>query len=105
MTDDELEIIGALAGCTFVPGHPHKRFVRDMLFAAEADPDRELTDRQRDYLYGLRWRYRRQIPDQVAGIVAGVAEFHAHRRRSAAVKVKAKPVDPQLDLPLWSSKP
>lgn len=102
MTDDELEIIGALSGCTFLPGSAHKRFVRDMLFAAQYDPDRILTEPQHRYLIGLRWRYRRQIRPQVAGLAVAVAEYSAHRRRSGKpIKVQTKEIDRQPDLPLW----
>lgn len=86
MTDEELEIIGALAGCTFLPGHPHKRFVRNMHSKATVDPDADLTSRQREYLFGLRWMYRRQIADDAPGIAKGVAENHAYKRRKAEPK-------------------
>lgn len=46
----------ALKNCTFPVGHPHKRFVRDLVVGAA------LSDRQIHYIEILAWRYRRQIP-------------------------------------------
>lgn len=62
MTDHEIRLAEALGQCSFLPGHPHKRFVRDMVAIARRSPDKELTPRQREYLDILAWRYRRQIP-------------------------------------------
>ena len=84
MTDEELEIVSALSDCTFWPGTSAKRFVRSMRSVAETDPDRLLTTRQRRYLFGLRWKFRRQIPPAIAGLAMSLAEYEAHRRRKAA---------------------
>ena len=80
-----------------------------MRFAAETDPDRDLTDRQRAYLYGLRWKFRRQIAPTVPGLALSVAEYDAHRARQARAEGREPPKPPpakstdhrQRELPLW----
>jgi hypothetical protein len=47
----------ALAKCRFLPGHPNKRFARDI-----AQQTRPLTERQLRHLIRLAWRYRRSMP-------------------------------------------
>lgn len=49
----------ALAGCTFLPGSPHKRFARDLVHALE------ITEAQERHLVRLCWRYRRQLPADI----------------------------------------
>lgn len=57
-THRDVEVLQALARCTFLPGSAHKRFVRDV---AASDPTK-LTWRQWAYVRRLAWRYRRQMP-------------------------------------------
>lgn len=64
MTPDEIRIIEALSGCSFVPGSSPKRLVRQLNGRDRAKP---LTDRQREYLWAIAWSWRRQLP---AGLVA-----------------------------------
>lgn len=79
--------IERLARCTFTPGSAHKRFARNMreMLDAENAADRSsimptpmLTDGQRDQLWRLVYRYRRQIwkqehlkDAQLAGVGSG----------------------------------
>lgn len=58
MSPEEQTIIRELSHCTFRPASYEKRFVRNMV---AAPPDATLTDKQRTYLYKLRWSYRNQI--------------------------------------------
>jgi hypothetical protein len=48
----------ALARVRFLPGHPNKRFARDVATV----PIEKLTERQRRHIIRLAWRYRRQMP-------------------------------------------
>lgn len=66
MTAREVAIIRALARVSFLPGHPHKRFVRNILAMAERNPAAPLSTKQRAYLTSLAWRYRRQMPATLA---------------------------------------
>ncbi len=50
----------ALARCSFLPGHPHKRFAGDC--AAIVAAGKPLTERQAAHLARLAWTYRRQMP-------------------------------------------
>lgn len=59
MTEDEITIAEALAGCTFLPGSSQKRFVRQ---TAARDRSKPLTERQRAYLWAIAWSWRRQLP-------------------------------------------
>ena len=57
MTDEQRKMVDELAGCTFIPGSYHKRFVRDMITRL----DKDLTEKQAAFLVKLRVKYRRQI--------------------------------------------
>lgn len=48
---------------TFLPASYDKRFARDMHYAVTDSPDKELTVNQRNYLYKLLHKYRRQLPE------------------------------------------
>lgn len=65
MTDSDLgRMKAALATCRFLPGHPDKRFARDMANV----PVERVTERQRRHIIRLAWRYRRSMPaDLVPG--------------------------------------
>jgi hypothetical protein len=65
MTYAEIELAKALGSCSYPPGTSQKRFARDILFLAENDPDKELSDRQRHYMQLMAWRYRRQMPSRL----------------------------------------
>lgn len=71
MGEKERELCLALARCTMLPGSQHKRFARDLARAAKSDPERELSERQRQHLLRLAWRYRRQMP---AHLLAGIEQ-------------------------------
>lgn len=64
MTSEEREILGALAVCR-LRWHDGS-FVRAMTAVAG-----DLTPGQRDFLYRLRWRYRKQVSDCVPGRAEG----------------------------------
>lgn len=58
MTIEQMGRFRALARCTFLPGHPDKRFVHAFAYATE---ETGLTPKQEDYLDRLSHRYRRQL--------------------------------------------
>ena len=101
----------ALGRCTFLPGHAHKRFAREINYP----PVETLTERQRRHLIRLAWRYRRQMPrdlvpskDAVEAMdsgwapqeVAGITVYTATRPHGAAVRLVAKrrtvPAEPPM---------
>lgn len=65
MTKHERRLALALGSCTFIPGHPHKRFCRNMAGIAVYSPDKEISLRQRHYMEIMAWRYRRQLPSDL----------------------------------------
>lgn len=66
MTPRQRAIAEALGRCTFLPGSAHKRFAHNMAFHAEHMPDKPLTEKQAAHLVRLAWRYRRQMPADLA---------------------------------------
>lgn len=65
VTDGQKRMIAALSYCTFLPGSYPKRFVRDMRWRMENEPDTELSEKQAAYLEKLAWMYRKQIKAKV----------------------------------------
>lgn len=61
MTEQQQKWIKELSECTFYPGSFDKRFVRH---AQSWDAEKELTEKQADFLEKLAWRYRRQRGDE-----------------------------------------
>lgn len=59
MNEEERRVVAELSHCTFPPASTQKRFARDM--NARCNDEKELTPKQRGYLYSLRWHYRKQI--------------------------------------------
>ncbi len=66
MTPRERQIVEAFQRVTFLPGCSHKRFVRDMHTQMRRDPEKALTPKQAEHLVRLAWRYRRQMPANLA---------------------------------------
>jgi len=64
MTPDEIRIVEALAGCSFVPGSSQRQFVRHI---AGRDRSKPLSEPQRKYLWALAWSWRRQLPQGAGG--------------------------------------
>lgn len=60
MTDLEKSAISLLSGCTFLPGSYPKLFVRDLVAIKQNNPEFELSDKQKNYLWKLTYQYRRQ---------------------------------------------
>lgn len=81
MTPDEIRIVEALAGCSFVPGSSPKRFVRQLSGRDRAKP---LSDRQRAYLWSVAWSWRRQLPRELALLA---------REKSGGVGIRGRQVN------------
>ena len=64
ITRQEAEALLALEKCNMQPGEPTKKFVREMCRTyrmVEALEEMTLTERQKEYLHGIAWRYRAQL--------------------------------------------
>lgn len=87
MTPEEIRIIEALAGCSFVPGSSPKRFVWQLFGRDRAKP---LTDRQRAYLWAIAWSWRRQSPRNLVALAreksggVGIRSLLVNEARTAA---------------------
>jgi len=71
MTAPEIRCAIALSSCTFPPAQWDKRFARAMGEIAVGDPGRDLTERQRLWIFKLTVRYRRQINKSVVHLAKG----------------------------------
>lgn len=89
MTATEIAAARALVRCTFLPGLPPKRFVRQMATAATNAPETPLTERQAAYLWRLVWSYRRQLGDAWAEKAATMIGRPERPARGAAQRRQA----------------
>lgn len=62
MTQEQKEICLALGGVTYLPGSFDKRFGRNLYGIAESKPDKELSEKQNEWMYRLLYKYRKQLP-------------------------------------------
>jgi hypothetical protein len=65
-TDRDLAIIDALTSVSFFPGTSATRFARDMASAARNARDIGISEAQARYLRQLAWKFRRQMPANLA---------------------------------------
>ena len=76
MSDLEQRAIHALACCTFVPGTATKRFARETYAWAKENPAKDLSPRQRGYLFICVYHFRRQIPPAIVNEVCSYIFQH-----------------------------
>jgi hypothetical protein len=62
MTREEIHIAKMLDRCRLLPGAWNKRFIRGMASLAITSPGKELTEKQKEWLYRLLYTYRKQLP-------------------------------------------
>lgn len=62
MTSDEIKIALAFNSVTFLPGSFDKRLANSMSGIAQYSPDKNITERQSEWMYRLLYKYRKQIP-------------------------------------------
>lgn len=63
MLEDEKIVIKALDKVTYLPGSWNKRFAGSMVSLMMASPEKELSEKQKEWIYRLLYRYRRQVPN------------------------------------------
>lgn len=63
MTNDEIIICSHFSHVTFLPGSFDKRFANNLCALANSNPDKELSEKQKEWCYRLLYKYRRQIPN------------------------------------------
>jgi hypothetical protein len=62
MTADEIIIVHNLNCCRLPMASWTKRFVRDVHSQSLNNPESELTDKQKEWIYRLVYTFRKQIP-------------------------------------------
>lgn len=64
MKEEEIKVVLALGSqVTFLPGSWDKRFAHQMYQHAFKTPEKELTISQREWIFRLLYKYRRQVPE------------------------------------------
>ena len=62
MTREQVEIALALGNVRFLPASFDKRFAQNMHGLASVEPEKELTEKQVEWLYRILYKYRKQVP-------------------------------------------
>lgn len=62
MTPEQLEICTHLGLVTYQPGSFDKRFGNSLSSIALNSPDKELSEKQNEWMYRLLYKYRKQLP-------------------------------------------
>lgn len=63
MTEDQLKICKALGEVSYLPASFDKRFGNNLCGIAQLTPDKELSDKQVEWMFRLLYKYRRQLPN------------------------------------------
>jgi hypothetical protein len=62
MTIEQKEICLALGRVTYLPGSFDKRFGNNLSGLAQSQPEKELTEKQNEWMFRLLYKYRKQLP-------------------------------------------
>jgi len=62
MTEHERVAAKGLGNASILPGGFDKRFARQISTIAENSPEKELSEKQKEWLLRLVYKYRRQLP-------------------------------------------
>lgn len=62
MTKDEIEICINLGKVSYLPASFDKRFGNSMHSLAINSPEKELSESQKEWIYRLVYKYRKQLP-------------------------------------------
>ena len=64
MSPEQVEIALALwSGVVYLPGSFDKRFARNISAIASSSPEKELSEKQAEWLFRLLFKYRKQLPE------------------------------------------
>jgi hypothetical protein len=61
MTDEQRKICLALGGVRYLPGSFDKRLGNNLHSMAQNTPEKELSEKQNEWMYRLLYKYRRQL--------------------------------------------
>ena len=92
MNPDQIAKARALSKCSFSPGTPDKRFVRDVAWSVAHHPESEMSAMQEAYLAALCYKYRLQLAHHVemATWQRWCDEGYAYARRQRDDAAKAQ---------------
>lgn len=62
MTKEEQNICIRLGNVRCLPATFDKRFTRNMAGIAKSNPEKDLTESQKEIMYRLLYKYRKQLP-------------------------------------------
>lgn len=63
MTSEQIEISLQLGKATYLPGSFDKRLGLSLSSMAQTHPEKELSDKQNEWMYRLLYKYRNQLPN------------------------------------------
>jgi hypothetical protein len=62
MTEDQKLICRALGAVNYLPGSFDKRFGNNLSQMAKENPEKELSEKQNEWMFRLLYKYRKQLP-------------------------------------------
>jgi hypothetical protein len=62
MTPEQNDICTALGKVTYLPASFDKRFGNNLYGLAQSQPEKELSEKQNEWMYRLLYKYRKQLP-------------------------------------------
>jgi hypothetical protein len=62
MTNEQQTICKALGTVRYLPASFDKRFGNNLCSLAETQPEKELSEKQNEWMYRLLYKYRKQLP-------------------------------------------
>jgi hypothetical protein len=63
MTQEQIDICTALGKVRYLPASFDKRFGNSLHSIAQNTPEKELTEKQNEWMYRLLYKYRKQLPN------------------------------------------
>lgn len=63
MTPEQIEICLSFGHVTALPGSWDKRMMNNLNALASHNPEKELSEKQNEWMYRLLYKYRKQIPE------------------------------------------
>lgn len=62
MTTEQIEICKALGKVRYLPASFDKRFGNNLCSLSFTQPEKELSEKQNEWMYRLLYKYRKQLP-------------------------------------------
>lgn len=62
MTEEQKYICMQLGNVSYLPASFDKRFAKNLSSLVQTQPEKELTEKQIEWMYRLLYKYRKQLP-------------------------------------------